>query len=163
MALAESTLPTLPTEPREEMATAATAASAAAVDASATSSSATLPPLKDRPAAPDLEEPSTKPWAETATAVHSAATTTSDSAAAVDASAASSSAANERPLNRMESAAAEIASALVIQDTERSTPRDALEYLGQSMAFAAACSVFPCYAAWCSGLAFPRGGHQGKS
>ena len=60
-------------------------------------------------------------------------------------------------------AAEEVASALVLHDAERSTPRDALVYLGQSMAFAAACAVFPCYAAWCSGLAFPRGGHQGKS
>ena len=43
-----------------------------------------------------------------------------------------------------------IAHSLVIQ-SDRSTPHDALVYLGQSMAFAAACSVFPCYAAWCAG------------
>ena len=48
-------------------------------------------------------------------------------------------------------AAQEIASALVLQGAERSTPHDALVYLGQSMAFAAACAVFPCYAAWCMG------------
>ena len=51
----------------------------------------------------------------------------------------------------MTTAAGEIASALVLQDTGKSTPHDALVYLGQSMAFATACSVASCYAAWCCG------------
>ena len=54
-------------------------------------------------------------------------------------------------MSRMVSGAAEgIASALVPHD-DRSTPRDALVYLGQSMGFAVMCAVVPCYAAWCSG------------
>mmetsp|Transcript_105958 Transcript_105958/g.306571 ORF Transcript_105958/g.306571 Transcript_105958/m.306571 type:complete len:638 (-) Transcript_105958:72-1985(-) len=96
-----------------------------------------------------------------------AATTASDSTPAADAAAASSSSASAAERlrgtvsgrlisSRMAAAAGEIASALVLHDAERSTPRDALVYLGQSMAFAAACAVFPCYAAWCMGTF----GHQ---
>ena len=68
---------------------------------------------------------------------------------------------NRRPSRRPSRLLELLASALVLQDSDRSTPGDALTFLVQSTVFAMACSVFACCEAWSHGAAYKTIGTTG--